>query len=714
MFVGGRSNTVAPLELVTKVVVVVSMAAAIALWAVLVDRLWAELLPLTIGSFVAAACLSLAAEEMAACVVLFCAYFVPALFTVLHGDFLPDYATVWLAAMLGVVAPRCLRSSWAIPGRWKAPLILWALTIAVSWPVVALREFDFTLGLFQFDAGSSPGNGAAQVWVCEVAVTLGVGILWFDWLWRVFKQNEAGFRRWILLPLGASWAIAVSVSIYQMFGDLFFLNNGLFGELGRASGTMRDANPFGVVAAIGGPGLVAAASLTHDRALDPDAAGAPRLHLPAGAALWSPRVRVIAVCGIAASWLGIWASGSRTAFAAGLITSMFVAWAMWSAWAPHASRRTRRMLALLGVCAAAGLMLAIVLLPVGSGPLPRLRHTLPTWSAASFVREMWNRNSYGMVATYLIREFPLFGVGVGSFHLLVSHYYFLLTHGGSLFPDNAQNWYRHQLVENGLVGSIGWMLWVVLFGWFVMSARGPHRFAATIVKGMLVALALVSLVGMPAQNAAVTVTLWTLAFWYVALVGVPGQAGGVQQEAPLAARTWIAIWTIVALSLGGTLYTAQYRLRVPQRAQAAGWPYQYGFYDDDPDSDVHWTAGKAVDVFEIVRRNEDRFLKLDIGAVAPDADQRPVDVKVWRDDDLVLRLRRRSGVFVTRYVCVPREPGMMRMQVEVSRTWRPSDYGRGTDQRERGVAVGKWTFVYDPPKSAFVVPCREAPHKRAE
>jgi len=45
------------------------------------------------------------------------------------------------------------------------------------------------------------------------------------------------------------------------------------------------------------------------------------------------------------------------------------------------------------------------------------------------------------------------------------------------------------------------------------------------------------------------------------------------------------------------------------------------------------------------------------------------------------------------------------IQVEVSRTWRPSDYGRGPDKREHGVAVGKWTFVYDPPKNAFVVPC---------
>jgi hypothetical protein len=328
------------MERVTKLIVIASMAAALCLGAVLAARMWSELLPLTIGSFVAAACLSLAFEEVSAGIVLFFTYLMPQLFTVLHGDFFWAYGTVWSAALLGVIAPRSIRSRWAVPRRWKAPLILWALTTAVTWPVVAFREFDFTLGLFQYSPESSPGNGLAQIWICDVAMILGLGILWFDWLVSVFNRDEARFRRWILLPLGASWAIATSVGIYQMFGDMFFLNKTLFGELGRASGTMRDANPFGVVAALGGPALVAAAALTRDRLL-----------------------RVIAVCGMVASWLGLWASGSRTAFAAGLIAFAFVTSAMWSAWARHASRRTRLVLAIAGVFAVACFVTAVALLP---------------------------------------------------------------------------------------------------------------------------------------------------------------------------------------------------------------------------------------------------------------------------------------------------------------------------------------------------------------
>ena len=51
------------MERMTKLLVIVSMAAAILLGAVLGARLWPELLPLMIGSFVAAAGLSLVFEE---------------------------------------------------------------------------------------------------------------------------------------------------------------------------------------------------------------------------------------------------------------------------------------------------------------------------------------------------------------------------------------------------------------------------------------------------------------------------------------------------------------------------------------------------------------------------------------------------------------------------------------------------------------------------
>src|SRR4029453_17865111 len=114
--------------------------------------------------------------------------------------------------------------------------------------------------------------------------TLGVGFLWFDWLYCVFADDEPRFRRRLLPALAASWSITAVVGLYQFFGDMLFLNFGLFGALKRASGTMRDANPFGIVAALGGPWLVAAAALTRSRLF-----------------------QILTACGLVVSWVALWA-----------------------------------------------------------------------------------------------------------------------------------------------------------------------------------------------------------------------------------------------------------------------------------------------------------------------------------------------------------------------------------------------------------------------
>ena len=671
------------MEYATKRLVIVSMAAAIALETLIMARSWPELLPLTLGAFVLAAAVSLAFDAVGAAAVLLFAYLMPALIVAVHGKLLLYYGTIWSAAFLGAMVPRSVRSEWAFPGRWKAPLVLWAISIALTWPVVALREFDFTSALWNYThlASSMVGGppALAASWVADVAVTLGLGILWFDWLFLAFSHDEPRFRRRILGALAGSWAIATAAGIYQLFGDMSFLNRGLFGALGRASGTMLDANPFGVIAAAWGPALVAAAWLTTNRTL-----------------------RVLALCGLLASWLGLWASAGRTAFGTGFIGFAFLVYAIWSTRDQHVSRRTRTMLAGAGVVAAICVTLAVVLLPATSGPLPRLRSTAPALSAPSVVafgKEMWNRNGYGMVATHLIREFPFFGVGLGAFHLVVPDYHFLLTRT-VIPPDNAQNWYRHQLVEDGFVGSVGWMLWVATFAWFVLSARVPPsvKFPATLVKGTLVALGVVSLVGMPTQNIAVAITLWTFAFWYWLLAGTPGRAGHDPQQGParLGLVTWAVIWAIVAVSVSGTAYAARDRLRVPQRAVTAAWPYFYGFSDMEPMLDLArhstvWAKRRAVAVLA----PSTRWVKLTVSVDALNIAKGPVDVKVWCDTALILSARLSTVLPTTRYVAV--RDGQTRMLVEtwVSGSVRPADYGL-SDTRELGLRV-EWDFVDGPP-----------------
>jgi hypothetical protein len=672
----------------TKLIVLLSVATAILLEAFLAARAWPNQLPLTIAAFFVAAVSSLALADLSAALVLFFIFLMPALLLVLHGDYSVYYGTIWLAALLGAIVPASVRRGWTFPARWKAPLVLWALTIAFTWPVVAMREFDFKpplllnahhLNRWEIEAL----RPISIMWICDVASTLGMGLLWFDWLCCVFADDEPRFRRRLLPVLAASWSITTVVGLYQFFGDMLFLNFGLFGALKRASGTMRDANPFGIVAALGGPWLVAAAALTRSRLF-----------------------QVLAVCGLVVSWIALWASGARSALALAVIAFVSMVYGTWTTLVKNRySRRTQIGLAAVAVLAIAVVSATPFLLRDERGPIARMRDTLAESSVSGFLQTLSDRNGYGLVAMDMIHQFPFFGVGVGSFNLLVRDHYYLMTGVRTLFPDNAQNWYRHQLAELGLVGSVGWMVWVVSFGWFVLSttAPSPRKFSTTVVRGLLAGISLISLVGMPTLNVAMAITFWTLAFWCVGLSEVPTAAlpsESVNRNEGLLARhsnkwTWLVVWSIVAASIGGTAYTARHRLRIAQLAVDVGFPYHYGFSEpervDLANPSTVWASRHAVAVLI----PPTRWVKLTLSVDSLNIAKGPVDVEMWCAGQLVVATKVGGVQPVTHYVHL--SEGAMRLLVEtrVGRSVRPADFGM-KDTRELGLLIG-WEFVDAPP-----------------
>ena len=660
----------------TKLLVIVSMAGAIALETFITAGVWPGLLPLTMAAFVVAAAISVVYDEACAATVLAFGYVMPALILLVRGNLLLYFGHVWSAALLGAILPRSVRGGWAVPRRWMAPLVLWALTIALTWPIVAMRELDFTPRLLSIIHLANSGLGGpppvAAAGVADNALGLGLSILWLDWLFAAFAHAESRFRRFIVGGNAVSWAIATAVSVYQLFVNMSFLNGGLYGAMGRASGTLLDANPFGVIAAAWGPALVAAAWLTRDA-----------------------RRRALSVCALAASWIGMWASAARTAFGVGCIAFAFLLYGVWSTQAHRASLRARTRLLIAGAIAAVALVAAIAWMPATTGPLPRLRGMLPTWSVTSvtgFAREMWDRNGYGATATELARAFPFFGVGIGSFHILVFDYHYYQTHV-VLPPDNAQNWYRHQFVENGLVGSIGWIVWVATFAWFVLTRRAPAatRFPATIVKGLVIGLAVVSLFGIPTQTIAVSIAFCTFAFWYVALADGAEQSGSGAGRPRLGAPAWVGIWIVAVAAAAGTFCTARTELRVPARAAKFGWAYFYGFADAEPTLDVArrsavWATRHAVAVLT----PPTRWVKVTVSVDRLNLAKGPVDVTVSCDNVVVVDTRVADVRPITRYVALRDGNKGMMLETRVSRSIRPADFGL-QDRRERGLLV-EWEF----------------------
>ena len=154
------------MERATKAVVFASLLVAMAVQAALVSRLWPPITTLTIAMFGASCAAAVWLGDVALGAILLSTCLVPATFLTSIHVWDASFWLPWLAAIAGAIAPRNLGRTWNVPSAWKPPLIVWALTIAVSWPIVAVRELDFSFETISQQGLSSSSVGGAPATSC--------------------------------------------------------------------------------------------------------------------------------------------------------------------------------------------------------------------------------------------------------------------------------------------------------------------------------------------------------------------------------------------------------------------------------------------------------------------------------------------------------------------------------------------------------------------
>jgi hypothetical protein len=537
-------------------------------------------------------------------VVLFLAYTIGALALVVGASF--PAMSVWLSALAGLVVGGFSWRTWASPAEWRWPLVLWLLGIALSWPILALREAGVSL--------DAPPTGVGLIVVATLA-SLASGM----WLDSVLAWDRDRIERQVARPLLAGAIVSSGAVFYQAFVDITWLSGEPWISARRAPGLMGDANPMAIVAA---------------------------LWAPLAFLLLSQQVSRVAGAVLAVFlWYGAWLTGARS------VILLVGAGALGLAGGALAERMTTRRAALVVVAAGlVGLVAVVALarLPI-AGPVSRLARTLPLDRPLDLAYEvLWRRDGYGLAAARAIREQPWSGVGNGAFYSL-STYYHRLEGGPPIPADNAQNLWRQSLAERGLLAFPA-VVGLTVVTLKALRRRAPDvrpRYAWT-VKAMVVGLALALTFGLPIQNPAIALTAASLLAWLAAMTRRSESSAGT-------GRAWLVllVWLLALAGAGMDAWHGRRDLRPAWRAARLGDPYFRGFGEIEGRDGV---SGRVVNEYAVVSlRPAGSRYELRCWVRGSDARH----VRVWQNRRLVIDELFPAGVIIVRLLDRPAGAGML-------------------------------------------------------
>lgn len=579
----------------------------------------------------------------------------PATLRLLTGREGPILDLFWMAGLTASLLRTGSWMRWSLDDTSRLLAGGWALTLALAWPVLVARELAFDPRLI-VDAGAinswSQWSAPHVVsWIAFVVWMQLLGLLWLDWLVGR-RDTPPGRAPSLLHPLWIATTLASLVAIYQGLVDLSLLNTGFWAESRRASATLLDANAYGICAALAGPSAIVALR----------GVGWPRS---------GPLITLVWAINLA----GLWMSGSRVAALCGGVALVAVGIALWR----QAGSAPRRVVAV-----AAGGAVLVALLVFGSGavgPAGRLfdRNDDATGSFASIVL---NRPPYGPMAQRIIRDYLPIGVGIGTYQHLAADYW--RREADQALPfDHAQNWWRHQAAELGLLGALPLFLWSALIAWQVVLSRpnARARFASTIVRGLLLAIGLGSIIQIPTQTPVVLLWFMLLLAWLPALIDSP-LPSFLRRPLPAAVAPLLAGLAIVYAA--GHLALGRGPLAVAERARAFGREYVVGAYAAEASEAgaFRWTDDEA----RFIWPTPTRWFVIQMWAYHPDIDRDPVRVTLTTPCGPLAERVLTNRDYVRVGIAVPEGQKAIDVTVKVSRTWQPSSVG-GADSRRLGVGI---------------------------
>jgi hypothetical protein len=219
--------------------------------------------------------------------------------------------------------------------------------------------------------------------------------------------------------------------------------------------------------------------------------------------------------------------------------------------------------------------------------------------------------------------------------------------------------------------------------WLVVTWRAgaAHRLETQTLRGLLIGIGAASLVGMPTQNPIVLLMFFSCAARFEILTR-GARVPNPESRIPMFA--WPAAFLIAIGYAGAHLVLARGPLKPLERAARTNRDYIVGTYPSEqlPQGQFRWTRRRAMFALAV----QSRHLMIRYHVEHPDVGAHPVRLRIATPCQTIV-----DRVFTDMSVDgqaleLPEGQSRVVFETEVSRTWRPADFGK-RDRRDLGAAV---------------------------
>lgn len=313
-------------------------------------------------------------------------------------------------------------------------------------------------------------------------------------------------------------------------------------------------------------------------------------------------------------------------------------------------------------------------------------------------------------AFHMIKEFPLNGIGVGSFMIELPNYYqkynifpvkspsyYQTAPAHDVLIDTAGNYYLHVGAELGMIGLFLFcsIFYLLLRRIFLNNFRRKIVFDGSyFIAGLsagIFSIIVIFFLGIHTINFEIQLAFWLMIGLFFTLD--PSE----NKKASFTLRKKIAFGSIIMVFAVSHLWNSTHSLSLQSRSLDLGLIQSFGLYQIEKmnGKEFRW-SGKNAGLPVVVKKP---ILIIPILASHPDIQEKPIHVEVYYTKDLFksLKLIRKIILNENRWqeieLDLSDEIGSEGIIVfKVSRTWQPLKILGTPDPRNLGIAMGKLAY----------------------